>query len=88
MNRVKPPFKFKSPYWTHAPAGKRNDKYRFGFMSFGPNGGFKEISNSESSYYKACTLNLPSYMAKVLDLYREEYKKFNEEFERKLIYGN
>ena len=56
MNRVKPPYKFKSPYWTHDPAEKR-----FRILTFGPNGVFKEIGNSESNYYKACTLDLSIY---------------------------
>lgn len=56
MNRVKPPYKFKSPYWIYNPAEKR-----FRILTFGPNGVFKEIGNSESSYYKACTLDLSSY---------------------------
>lgn len=84
MNRIKPPYKFKSPYWAHDPAGKQNDKYRFGLLSFGPNGGFKEVNNSESNYYKNCTLCLPNYMDKVLDLYKEEYKKLKE----RIIYEN
>lgn len=58
---VKPPYKFKNPYWTHDPAGKQHEKYRFGILTFGPNGGFKEESNSELSYYEACTLDLSSY---------------------------
>jgi len=61
MSMVKPPYKFKNPYWTHDPAGKQHEKYRFGILSFGSNGGFKEISNSESSYYEDCTLDLSIY---------------------------
>ena len=89
MNRVKPPYKFKSPYWTHDEAGKAGEKYRFGYLSFGPNGGFKKVSNSESNYYKACTLDLPGYLNIVLDkLSMENYAIFQEDFERKLIYGS
>lgn len=68
MNRVKPPYKFKSPYWTHDPAGKQGLKYRFGFLSFGSNEGFKEVNNSESNYYKNCTLDIESIATELLKI--------------------
>ena len=61
MNRVKPPYKFRSPYWTNDELGKQGIKYCFGFLNFGSvgrKGGFEEIDNSEKSYYKNCTRNL------------------------------
>ena len=80
MNRVKPPYKFESPYWTHDPAGKQNDKYRFGLLSFGPNGGFKEVNNSESNYYKACTLDIESIATELLKiLVNKKFKVISKE---------
>lgn len=90
MNRVKPPYKFKSPYWTHDEIGKAGEKYRFEIVDFSKCPiKVKKYGNSELNYYKACTLDLPTYLNIVLNkLSMENYAIFQEDFERKLIYGN
>ena len=83
MNRVKPPYRFKSPYWTHDLSGKRNIKYRYGLLNFGPNGGFEEISNSESNYYKSCTLDIESIAIDLLKILVD--KKFKTKLKESFI---
>lgn len=83
MSRVKPPYKFKSPYWTYDEIGKAGEKYRFGYLSFGPNGGFKKVSNSESNYYKACTLDIESIAIELLKILVD--KKFKDRLEESCI---
>lgn len=89
MNRVKPPYRFKSPYRKIDPAGKQGQKYRFGLLSFGPNGGFKEVSNSESNYYKACTLDIESIVTELLKILVNEKVKarFKESFIEYAVLG-
>ena len=87
MHTVKPPYKFRSPYWTNDELGKQGIKYRFEIIDS------RKDTAEIVAYYKNCIGDVSN-----TDLYKAENslemlidKKFEsklkESFESMLITG-